>query len=139
MAGAADLSLEELGAREFRRLRRAAERISRTSSDEELHRVRIRTKRARYAAELAAPVVGKRARQFVESAMRFQDVIGEHQDAVSGIERSRLVVAETNSPEVAFAAGILVERLERQRRRARRALSEAWTAFERRGRTSWSV
>jgi CHAD domain-containing protein len=138
-AETADLTLEGIAAEEFRRLRRAAKTLRRTSTDDELHRVRIRAKRARYAAELAAPLVGRRARSFVESARRFQDVIGEHQDAAAGLERIRAVAAQTNSPEVAFAAGMLVERLERDRRRARRALPDAWTAFERRGRKSWSV
>ena len=51
-------------------------------SDEELHAVRIRTKRVRYAAEAAEPLVGKPARAFAKAAERLQDVLGELNDAV---------------------------------------------------------
>ena len=42
----------------------------------------------RYAAELAEPVSGKPVARFVKSAKKFQDVVGDHQDAVVAEERS---------------------------------------------------
>ena len=53
-------SLETIAGREFAKLRKTILRAGSTPSDEQLHRVRIRGKRARYAAELAEPLVGKR-------------------------------------------------------------------------------
>ena len=44
--------------------------------------IRIRTKRARYAAEAAAPIVGKPARAFAHAAADLQDVLGDLNDAV---------------------------------------------------------
>jgi CHAD domain-containing protein len=51
-------------------------------SDTQLHEVRIRTKRVRYAAEACAPIVGKPARTFAQAAARLQDVLGDLHDAV---------------------------------------------------------
>lgn len=134
----ADLSLDALAGREFKKLRRAARKLGPKASADQVHRVRILAKRARYAAELAEPVVGKRARRFVEAAKRFQDVVGSHQDAVVAADRIRGVVDRTKSMECAFAAGRLVERTTARRRKARRALPRAWKRLERQGRKAWA-
>ncbi|WP_116248029.1 CYTH and CHAD domain-containing protein [Nocardiopsis sp. FIRDI 009] len=47
------------------------------------HDVRKAAKRTRYAATLAAPVLGKRAKRVRTWASRLQDVLGEHQDGVA--------------------------------------------------------
>jgi CHAD domain-containing protein len=129
-------SLEVIAGREFAKLRKTIRRAGPTPSDEELHRVRIRGKRARYAAELAEPLAGKRARQFVQEAKRFQDVIGEHQDAVVAEERIR-ALAGRRKAGLAFAAGRLVERQGTRRAEARAALPAAWARLEKRGRQAW--
>ena len=54
-----EVSLRELAKHEFKRLRKAAERLGPDATDDELHRLRILGKRARYTAELAEPEVGK--------------------------------------------------------------------------------
>jgi CHAD domain-containing protein len=98
---------------ELRKLRKAARQLPWDPSDQQLHALRIRAKRARYAAEL---VGGKRVELYVDALKQVQDVIGEHQDAVVAEEKIRNVaVAET-----ALVAGRLIER-ERARRLARRA------------------
>jgi inorganic triphosphatase YgiF len=51
-------------------------------SEDELHQLRIRAKRVRYAADAVAPVTGRRARDVARAAARLQEVLGEHQDAV---------------------------------------------------------
>lgn len=100
----------------FRKLRRACDRLPRDPSDEALHALRIKAKRARYAAELAALGGGAAAAKAVDALKRVQDVIGTHQDAVVAEERLRkLARART-----AVAAGRLIEG-ERARRRAMRA------------------
>lgn len=135
---AAELSLEGVAAREFKTLRRAAAKLGPKSSAAELHNARIRAKRARYAAELAEPVAGKRARRFVAEAKRFQDVVGAHQDAVAAADRIHGVLGRSKSPETAFAAGRLAERTMARRRKARRGVPRAWKRLERRGRKAWS-
>lgn len=130
-------SLETIAGREFAKLRKTILRAGSTPSDEQLHRVRIRGKRARYAAELAEPLVGKRARRFVQEAKRFQDVVGEHQDAVVAEERIR-TLAGRRKAGLAFAAGRLVERQGTRRAEARAALPTAWARLEKRGRRAWA-
>jgi CHAD domain-containing protein len=129
-----DARLDRIAGREFRRLRRDVARLGPNPSDEALHRVRIRAKRARYAAELAEPIAGRRASRVVEAAKRFQDVVGEHQDAIVAERRMR-VFAE--SAEAAFGAGRLVERQRNRRARARADLPAAWRKLRRRGRKAW--
>jgi CHAD domain-containing protein len=133
----ADLSLEAVAGREFKKLRRAARKLGPKASADQIHRARILAKRARYAAELATPVAGKRARRFVKAARQFQDVVGAHQDAVVAADRIHGVIERTKSVESAFAAGRLVERTTARRRKARRELPRAWKRLERRGRKAW--
>jgi CHAD domain-containing protein len=132
-AQAADVSLREIAAGEFRKLRRAVRELPPNPENEALHAVRIRGKRARYAAELAEGVVGKRARRFVQDAKRLQDVIGEHQDAVVAEERIRSLLELTDDPRAHFAAGRLVERERERRRRARADFPQAWKRLEKSG------
>ena len=56
--------------------------VRKAKNAELLHRARKAAKRARYAAELVAPAVGKRAEKRVERFRQLQDVLGEHQDSV---------------------------------------------------------
>ncbi|SEQ80862.1 CHAD domain-containing protein [Microlunatus flavus] len=51
-------------------------------ADDLLHRARKAGKRHRYAVELAAPVLGKKADAIVAERKRFQELLGEHQDSV---------------------------------------------------------
>jgi CHAD domain-containing protein len=132
-----DVSLQKLAARDFARLRRRVAAFGREPTDGALHRARIAAKRARYAAELAEGVAGKRARKFVKAAKAFQDVTGAHQDAVIAAERIRAVRAASANADVAFAAGRLVERQEIRRAAARASLPKAWRRLERRGRKAW--
>jgi CHAD domain-containing protein len=109
----------KLAKAEGKRLRKRE--VDADASDEELHALRRRIKRARYAAELAG------ADEVVERAKVAQDVLGEHQDAVVAEERLR-ALARAKS---ALAAGRLVE-LERARRRgARGEYPRVWKRLRR--------
>jgi CHAD domain-containing protein len=79
----------------------------REPTDEALHAIRIKTKRARYAAEAVAPVVGKPARRFAEAAAELQGVLGDHNDAVVAEDWLRAWAAAHPSSAQAFAAGML--------------------------------
>jgi CHAD domain-containing protein len=113
---------------EWKRTRKAVKRLSKSPSDEELHAVRIRVKRVRYAAELASHELGRKGKRVVKAARALQDVLGEHQDATVAEERIR-GWAELGS--VGVAAGRLVE-LERKRKsEARAAWPKAWKKLRR--------
>jgi CHAD domain-containing protein len=72
--------------RPWHKLAKQVGKLGNDPSDARLHEVRIRTKRARYAAEACAPVVGKPARAFAQAAARLQDVLGDLHDAVVAAE-----------------------------------------------------
>jgi CHAD domain-containing protein len=131
----ADVRLARVAAREYEKLRRDVAALGPEPTDDALHRARIRGKRARYAAELAEPIAGKRAGKFVKAAKQFQDVIGEHQDAIVAEQRIR---AFAESADAAFGAGRLVERQRARRARARAAVPAAWKRLQRRGRRAWA-
>ena len=137
-ARAADVSLREIAAGEFRKLRKAVRRLPANPSDDELHAVRIRGKRARYAAELAEGAVGKPAARFVQDAKRLQDVIGAHQDAVVAEARVRSLLDRAGGEQAHFAAGRIVERERERRRAARAAFPAAWARLEKSGKRAWS-
>jgi CHAD domain-containing protein len=50
--------------------------------DEALHEARKADKLLRYVTEIAAPVIGKPARQLSRQAKKLQDLLGDYQDAV---------------------------------------------------------
>lgn len=75
-------TLPELVRHPWRRLVKKARRLGDQPADELLHELRIRAKRARYASEAAAPVLGKPARGFAQAAARLQEVLGDLNDAV---------------------------------------------------------
>jgi CHAD domain-containing protein len=131
----ADARLDKLARKEFRRLRRAVRALGESPSNEALHEIRKRGKRARYSAELAG---GKQAKKFIEASRSFQDVVGDHQDAVVAQERLTALVPRTKSPEAVFAAGRLLERQQIRRRHARKALPKTWRKLERQGRKTWA-
>ena len=134
----ADVSLHDLAAREFRQLRKTVEALPETPTDADLHQVRIKAKRARYAAELAAPVVGRPAERFVEKAKRLQDILGEHQDAVVAEGRLRELFDGVRGRRAGFVAGRLVERQRARRLAARADFARFWPKVERRGRKAWA-
>jgi CHAD domain-containing protein len=133
----ADVSLDGIAGNQFKALQKTMKALGKNPSNDALHRARIRGKRARYAAELAEPIGGKRARRFIRAAKTFQDVIGAHQDAVVAEEKIRAAARAAGNASAALAAGRLVQ-LERERRRAARsAFPRAWKKLERRGRKAW--
>jgi CHAD domain-containing protein len=132
----APVELERWAGRAYARLRAQARAITDTSPDDELHDVRKTGKRARYAAELAEPVAGKRARRFVREAKRFQTTVGEHQDAaVAEAELRELAAGRSGS--TALVAGRLVERMGELRRAARAAYPKAWARLRKAGKSAW--
>lgn len=95
------------------------------TDDEALHRARKASKRARYAAELVAPVVDKKvSKANIKRFKMIQEVLGEHQDAVvaAGILRTLGARAGSTAGENGFTFGLLFER---ERRAAESARDEA--------------
>jgi CHAD domain-containing protein len=130
-----EVTVDDLARKEFVKLEKAITALGKHPSDEALHSTRVRAKRARYAAEVAEPLIGKRARKFVERARKFQDVAGENQDAVVAEQRLRRLARD--GPGVAFVAGRLAERQRERRADARRKVPRALKKLERAGKKAW--
>jgi CHAD domain-containing protein len=125
--------LEEAAASEYARLRRNVKRLGADPAAEDLHRVRIKVKRARYAAE----AIGGGAR-FVARAKDVQDVLGEHQDATVAESRIRELVGQLRGTgRTALCAGRLIERQRARRAAARAAWPRAWKRLRRVGDRAW--
>jgi CHAD domain-containing protein len=125
--------LRSAAIKEHKRLRKAVKRLGDEPSDEELHKVRIRAKRARYAAE----AVGA-GQQYVKRAKTLQDVLGEHQDAAVAENRIRRLLSRVRpSRRTALAAGRLIERQRARRVAARRDWPKAWKRLDRAGDAEW--
>jgi CHAD domain-containing protein len=130
-------SVRKLARREFRKFERAAKALGPEPSDSELHRIRVRGKRARYAGELAEASVGKKACRFVARAKKLQDVLGDHQDAVVADERLRALVLSQSNAQLALVGGRLVERQRERMLRARAQAPETLKNLRRAGRKAW--
>ncbi len=68
--------------RPWHKLAKQVKKLDPDPPDAQLHEIRIRTKRVRYAAEAVAPIVGKQARAFARAAAGLQEVLGDLNDAV---------------------------------------------------------
>jgi CHAD domain-containing protein len=117
-------------------LQKKVKKAGRHPSDRQLHRIRIRAKRLRYAAEAAQPTVGRRARRTAKAAERLQTILGEHHDAVEA-ERWLRREGPNASAVGGFAAGLLTARQQRDQRRLRRRWRSVWKSLGARKNTAW--
>jgi len=120
----------------WKRLRRAVNDLATVPSDAALHKIRIRAKRCRYAAELVSPVMGRPARELASALTRVQDVLGEHQDAVVADVWLAKTAPECSPPE-AYALGMLAEIERGFAVRARSGLASVWDAARERRLRAW--
>ncbi|NUO60156.1 MAG: CYTH and CHAD domain-containing protein [Hamadaea sp.] len=95
--------------------------------DVAIHEARKKTKRTRYAAEAAAPALGKPAKQLVKTMKSLQNLLGEHQDSVMarGTLRELSSVAHA-AGESAFTYGLLYGREEQRAASVEAELPGVW-------------
>lgn len=115
--------LPTLVQRPWKHLREAVQAAGPDAGDEQLHEVRIKAKRCRYAAEAAAPAVGKPARRLADVVAGVQEVLGDHHDAVVAEAWLRSAAQELD-PAGALVAGQLIA----VQRAAAEASRDAWPA-----------
>ncbi|MFD0684166.1 CYTH and CHAD domain-containing protein [Actinomadura fibrosa] len=120
--------LPEFVTQAWDRLRKAYKAIA-VAEDADIarHDARKAAKRARYAAELAVPLLGTGAKRVAKDAKRIQEVLGDHQDGVIAMEHLQAAGARARSVEDAFALGVLygTERCEAEAARDR--LDVTWS------------
>lgn len=134
----------ELVRRPWKALSEGAGILGADSADQELHDLRIRAKRCRYAVEAVSEVVGKPAIRFAREVAGLQSVLGDHQDAViaeawlrEALAAGAITDAAGDTVGTAMAVGqlVLVQRIEAAERRAQ--WSGAWDRARRKSLRKW--
>ncbi len=98
--------LPPLFEKSWRKLRKEVKALTLTSPPEEWHETRITAKRARYAAEVLAPVFGAPAKDLASALSGVTEQLGEHQDAYVAQETVR-ALAEQFDGATGFSLGLL--------------------------------
>jgi len=128
--------LPDLARTPWQKLRDAVGRVEPDGPNEELHEVRIRAKRARYAAEVAALAVGRPASRFAKAAAGLQDVLGTLQDAVVTEAWVRSAAEGARRP-VVLVAGQLIAMERAEADRARSSWRGAWDGVRKPAMRAW--
>jgi CHAD domain-containing protein len=128
--------LPELAGKAFHKLHKGVKGLGKRPADEELHRVRIKAKRARYAADVAVPVVGEPARSYTKALSALQDVLGDHHDCAVAIEWLQGTLGGATRVQ-AYAVGLLVADQRQEAERLRGCWRPAWHHLDHHKRTSW--
>jgi CHAD domain-containing protein len=124
--GIQKVPLERIARKELRRLLETVDALGRKPDDRAIHSLRIRLKRVRYAAELAAVEQRKSQRRFLAAAKRLQELLGEHQDAAVAEAKLREATVVDTGTAAAFVAGRLAERQVNRRAAVHAQLPSAW-------------
>jgi CHAD domain-containing protein len=128
--------LPALAEQPWAHLRRNVDGLPKHPSVEQLHRVRILAKRARYAAE-AASIVIPAAGRHAEAIADLQGVLGDHQDAVVGEQWMRELAVEGAAGAGAFAAGLIAARERDEAAELRRRWRKVWEKADEKKLRSW--
>jgi CHAD domain-containing protein len=131
------ITLHDLATGAFKNMKKSIQRLGTSPNDVTLHKTRIKIKRARYAAELAEPTVGKAATRFIKRACALQDILGRHQDAIQAEAHVRTFLKQSSNVRAAFVAGRMVERVRERRKEVRSDMCHLWKGLLKRGEKAW--
>jgi CHAD domain-containing protein len=132
----ADEVMPPLVRKPWKKLRKEVRKAGDDPPDEKLHKIRIRAKRARYAAEAVEPVFGESAADFADAVSDIQSVLGDHQDAVVG-EAWLREAAGTSRRDVALVAGMLIAAERAAAATTRDGWRTVWEAADRKKLRAW--
>ncbi|MEV6283335.1 CYTH and CHAD domain-containing protein [Kribbella sp. NPDC051770] len=112
-------------------VKRAEKAETLAEQDHELHETRKASKRLRYAAESAVPVLGQAATDLATRAEQVQEVLGDHQDSVVARDLLRqLAVQQHLDGGNPFTLGRLHAAEEYRGARSREAFLELWPTID---------
>jgi CHAD domain-containing protein len=112
---------------------RQGERLPEDPRPADLHKLRVRAKRCRYALETMTGLGDKRIEKMLAKLEGIQDVLGRYHDAVVASQWiAEFVRTREITPEVAFACGALAESICRRERKLKRAGLDAWQRLRQR-------
>jgi CHAD domain-containing protein len=119
-----------------KRIQRIGERPAAELTPTELHGLRIRFKRLRYACEFFAEAFGEEVQAVIGTLVSFQDTLGRHQDAVVARATLERLVAEVSGaadePGWLLTLGALLQVELEEAARERAAFMAAWAKLPRR-------
>ena len=122
-------------------LKKHARELSRNSSDESFHAVRIRAKRTRYAAEAVGPALGKKSKDallFADLAAAVQEELGSHQDAtVAQAMYYHFAAKNQQDGPLCFSLGRLVERQAEKAHASKDRFFSVWDELDRKKNVRW--
>lgn len=116
---------------------KAGDRIGGDATAEDYHRLRIRTKRLRYAIESLTEVYAGKTGPLIKRLVELQDLLGSQHDAAEAKHRLHQLATADGSgldPSTVFAMGMAAERYEQQERSIR---SRFFKTYQRVHRNAW--
>ena len=134
--------LVALAARRWKSLAKAVAKLDDHAPSDKWHKVRIRAKRARYAAEAVAGSIGRKAGKdaevFARLCSKVQDALGDRQDAFVAIDTIKRFADERyDDGPFNRAAGRLLERQWAKADDAREAFWRQWDRIDRKKNVAW--
>jgi CHAD domain-containing protein len=125
----------------WKKLAKEARALTPDDPEEAFHEVRIRAKKARYAAEAVTGALGqdgKSAARFAKRVADVQDVLGTHQDAAVGEELFlSFAAAHPEDGPLNLAIGRLIERQRQEAARCRARFFDVWDKLDSKKNLSW--
>lgn len=111
---------------------KAGEKLGEDPPPDQLHKLRKRSKNARYTLEMMMGLGGKDLRQVLKRLEDLQEVLGDYHDAAVAVEWMKNFVTSRELPaNVAFGCGALAESIQRRERKLKRRSLKAWHRFTR--------
>jgi len=115
----------------WRKLSKEVRLLRLDGPSDEWHEARIRAKKARYAAEAVAPVMGDHVKRFAKALSGVTEILGEHQDAwVAQHTLKSLATGEGIDGLSGFGLGLLHEFEFEQELFARNDFVELWPSVK---------
>lgn len=132
----AALAGREIILKRLKRVLKSGRDAGAASTDAELHRLRIRCKRLRYACEFLSDLYGSPVKKFAKRVKAFQDILGAHQDAVVARRTlskftERIPEGESEAGDLHQAVGQLMVVQARRTAECRAEFADAWERFDR--------
>jgi CHAD domain-containing protein len=112
----AEPTVREAVRRAYRRVEKSVDSLPPQPTDLQLHELRKRVKRARYTAELAAPLTDEHMQRFAKRLTKLQAELGHHQDVVVARAWLERIPLRLTTPDEAFVIGQLTQHLTRAER-----------------------
>ena len=115
---------------------KAVSQLDETPTYDDMHEIRIRAKRVRYAAE-AATLAVEAAEPMAVTAAGVQEVLGEQHDAVVAARWLRDIAATNVTRAEAMVAGLLIAAEQREALEWGAKWVDAWDAASKRRVRKW--